>query len=241
MLASTPANPVFDDGPSLRAVQCGPGTVDVVRLLAPRQRVQLGAMASRLRLPARMVIYREGSIAQWVFIVASGVLKAFRDLPSGKRRIVAFLFADDLFGLSESHHYVNSLQAITPVKLYRIQRATLMDTLRRDPELEFQFLCKLTHELRKSQRHTVIVSRRDAAGRMTMFLRMLEQHGHQSCASSIEIPMSRSDTANYLGLSLESVSRACRSLERSEIVAFPDRHRVRVIDRLRFERLAARM
>jgi len=85
------------------------------------------------------------------------------------------------------------------------------------------------------------VSRRDAAGRMTMFLRMLEQHGHQRCASSIEIPMSRSDTANYLGMSLESVSRACRSLERSEIVAFPDRHRVRVIDRTRFERLAARM
>ncbi len=241
MLAPIRRTQVSDDGPSLRAVPCASGMVDVVPLLAPRQRVQLATLACRLHLPARMVLYREASVAQWVFIVASGVLKAFRDLPSGKRRIVAFLFAEDLFGLSEGHHYVNTLQTVTPVNLFKIPTATLMAALRSDPELEFQFLCKLTHELRKSQRHTVLVSRRDAAGRLAMFLRMLEQHGHQRSDCTIEFPMSRSDAANYLGLSLETVSRACRTLERNEIVAFTDRHNVRVIDRPRFEKLAARM
>jgi CRP-like cAMP-binding protein len=232
---------VSDDGPSLRGVPCGSGMVDVVPLLAPRQRTQLAVLAGRLHLPARMILYREASAAQSVFIVASGVLKAFRDLPSGKRRIVAFLFADDLFGLSEGHRYVNTLQTITPVNLFKIPTATLRDTLRRDPELEFQFLCKLTHELRKSQRHTLLVSRRDATGRLAMFLRMLQQHGHQRNDAIIEFPMSRSDAANYLGLSLETVSRACRTLERNEIVAFPDRHSVRVLDRPRFEKLATHM
>ena len=241
MLAPIRRTHVSDDGPSLRGVPCGPGLVDVVPLLAPRQRVQLATLAGRLHLPARMVLYREGSAAEWIFIVASGVLKAFRDLPSGKRRIVAFLFADDLFGLSEGHRYMNTLQTITPVNLFKIPTAALMDALRRDPELEFQFLCKLTHELRKSQRHTILVSRRDAAGRLAMFLRMLEQHGHQRSDRIIEFPMSRSDAANYLGLSLETVSRACRTLERNEIVAFTDRHTVRVIDRPRFEKLAARI
>jgi CRP-like cAMP-binding protein len=229
------------DGPSLRGVPCDAAVVDAAPLLASRHQVQLATLASRVHVPARMVVYREGAAAQWVFIVASGVLKAFRDLPSGKRRVVAFLFAEDLFGLSEGQHYVNTLQAITPVTLYRIPTATLIGALRRDPELEFQFLCKLTHELRKSQRHTVIVSRRDAVGRVAMFLRMLEQHGPQRRDSLIEVPMSRSDTANYLGLSLEAVSRACRRLEHSEILTFTDRHHVKVIDRRRFELLAIRM
>ena len=241
MLAPIRRTQISEDGPSLRAVPCGPGMVDVAPLLAPRQQMQLATLASRLHLPARMVLYREASPAQWVFIVASGVLKAFRDLPSGKRRIVAFLFADDLFGLSEGNRYVNTLQTITPVNLFKIPAATLRDALRRDPELEFHFLCKLTHELRKSQRHTVLVSRRDAAGRLAMFLRMLEQHGPQRSGATIEFPMTRSDAANYLGLSLETVSRACRTLERNQIVAFTDRYNVKVLDRARFEKLAARM
>jgi CRP-like cAMP-binding protein len=188
-----------------------------------------------------MVVYREGASSDWVFIVASGVLKAYRDLPSGKRRIMAFLFPDDLFGLSEGHHYVNTVQTITPVTLYRFPTDTLLGALRRDPDLEFQFLCKLTHELRKSQRHTVIVSRRDAPGRLTMFLRMLEQHADPRQDSRIDIPMSRSDTANYLGLSLEAVSRACRSLERGGLVDFIGRHMAKILNRSGFEQMAARL
>jgi CRP-like cAMP-binding protein len=225
------------DGPSLRGVPCEFAVVNAAPLLALRHRAHLATLASRVHLPSRMVLYREGAAADCVFFVACGVLKAFRDLPSGKRRVVAFLFAEDLFGLSEGLQYVNTLQTVTPVTVYRIPTATLIGALRRDADLEFQFLCKLTHELRKSQRHMVIISRRDAAGRLTMFFRMLEQHGRQR-DSHIEVPMSRSDTANYLGLSLEAVIRACRTLERSRIVAFRDRHHVRIIDRRRFDMLA---
>ena len=152
---------------------------------------------------------------------------------------MSFLFADDVFGLAQSGHYMNSAQTITPVTLYRIRAATLSDALRRDADLAFQFLCKVTHELRGSLRHTVIVSRPDALGRVTMFLRMLEQDSHLSRDSKIEVPMTRLDAANYLGLSLEAVSRALSRLERSGIIAFEGRRNVRVLDRIRFERIAA--
>ena len=199
-----------DHGPSLRAIPFGPrATREVVQLLSKRQQQQLAGIATRLRLPARMVLYREESLADWIFIVAHGVMKSFRDLPSGKRRVMAFLFPDDIFGLAESGHYVNTTQSVTPVTLYRLEMGTLTAMLRRDSELEFQFLCKVTHELRESLHQTVVVGRRDAVGRLAMFLRMLEQETRQrGRASHIEIPMSRSDTANYLGLSLEAVSRA---------------------------------
>ena len=73
--------------------------------------MQLAGVSTRLRLPARMVVYREESIAHWVFIIAQGVIKSYRDLPSGKRRVMSFLFQDDIFGLAESGHYVNTTQA----------------------------------------------------------------------------------------------------------------------------------
>lgn len=230
-----------ESGPTLRAMPFGPGVKEAVRLLTAEQRAQLLAIATQVHLPARMVVYREGTAADSIFFVSHGVAKSFRDLPSGKRRIVAFLFADDVFGLAEAGHYVNTVQTVTPVAMYRIGLAELIDVLHRDARLEFQFLRKLTHELRKSQRHTVIVGRRDAVGRVAMFLRMLEQHSHLHGNGRITMPMTRSDTANYLGLSLEAVSRACRMLERTGVVTFTGRHDARIVDRARFDRLVARL
>jgi CRP-like cAMP-binding protein len=85
----------------------------------------------------------------------------------------------------------------------------------------------------------VLVTRRDALGRVTMFLRLLEQNSPLGKDSRIEVPMSRLDAANYLGLSLEAVSRALSELERSGIIAFEGRRSVRVLDRARFESIAA--
>lgn len=226
-------------GPSLRAIPFGPGTKSAVGLLTSRQRSQIARIATSLDYPAGKVIYREASSAQSVFIIDSGIVKLYRDLPSGKRPVMAFLFADDMFGLAQSGHYVNSAQSVTPVTLYSIRTAALTDTLRNDADLACQFLCKVTHELTGSLRHTVVVRRRDALGRVTMFLRMLEQDARRSQDSRIEVPVSRLDAANYLGLSLEAVSRALSQLERDGIIAFEGRRCVRVLDRTRFEKIAA--
>jgi CRP-like cAMP-binding protein len=229
---------VIETGPSLRAIPFGPGNV-AVGLLSTGQRSQIASIAASVEFPRGRVIYREGSNASFVFIIASGIVKSFRDLPSGRRRVMSFLFADDLFGIAQGGHYMNSAQAITPVTLYRLRVATLADTLRRDGDLAFQFLCKATHELRVALRHTLIVTRRDALGRVTMFLRLLEQNSLAGNDATIEVPMSRVDAANYLGLSLEAVSRALSRLERSGIISFEGRRRMRVLDRTRFEKIAA--
>ena len=229
----------IDARPSLRAAAFGQGKKAVVELLSSRQRSQIASIATVVHLPPQRIVYREGASAHSVFIVANGAVKIFRDLPSGKRRVMAFRFADDMFGLAQGGQYVNSVQTITAVSLYRIRVVALSDTLRRDADLAFQFLCKVMHELRDSLHHTVMVARRDAVGRVIMFLRMLEQHAHPPHESRIDIPMSRSDAADYLGLSLESVSRALSRLERSQVIALEGRHGIRVLDRSRFEKISA--
>lgn len=226
-------------GPSLRAIPFGPGVREAAGLLSSRQRSHIASIATCVQFPRGKLIYREGSNAEFVFIIANGIVKSFQDLPSGRRRLMAFLFADDLFGLAQNGKYINSVQAVTPVTLYRMDFATLAATLRHDADLAFQFLCKVTHELREALRHTVLLTRRDALGRVTMFLRMLEQNAPLREDSLIEVPMSRSEAASYLGLSLEAVSRALSRLERSEIIAFDGRRTVRILDRTQFEKIAS--
>jgi CRP/FNR family transcriptional regulator len=211
-----------------------------VELLSDTQRKLLLRHASVREFPARTVIYRAGAPADSVFIIGDGTVKSFRDLPSGRRRIATFLFARDLFGLARAGHYVNTVQTITPARVYQLDVHALTDLFRSDAELELQFLCKTVHVLREAQHHSIIIGRRDAAGRLAMLLRMLEK---QSTAphgpDDVPIPMTRSDIANYLGLSLEAVVRASRQLERQGIVDFVGRHHARIVDRHRFEALAS--
>lgn len=233
--AASPRGPALVAVPFLKEASGS----DAVELLSDAQREKLVRVATVRELPARTVVYRAGNPADCVFIIGEGVVKSYRDLASGRRRIAAFLFARDLFGLAEAGYYVNTVQAITPVRLYDIKLDALTELFKREPDIELQFLCKIVHVLREVQHHTIIMGRRDAAGRLAMLLRLLQKqslaHGHRD----IELPMSRSDIANYLGLSPEAVSRASRRLERQGIVEFHGRGHVRVIDRQRFAALAA--
>src|SRR4029453_13132150 len=96
-----------------------------VELLSDAQRQQLARRATALTVPARTVVYRAGAPADSVFFIGHGVLKSFRDLPSGRRRSALFLFASDVFGLDKAGRYVNTVQAITPTRLYQLNVNTL--------------------------------------------------------------------------------------------------------------------
>lgn len=233
--SSPPASPALRQLPFL-SMAAG----SAVRL-TPRQREQLMQIGVRLRLRPRTVIYREGDQADSVFVVMEGVVKCYRELRSGKRALCAFLFSRDLFGLAEDDCYVNTAQAATEVVLYRLPLQQLAVLLKQDGELQFQFLSKILHELRESQRRAILVNRRDAPGRLAMFLALMASRQNASPArdATIDLPMTRTDIADYIGLSLESVSRAAAQLERKGIAAFEGRHCARLLDRSRLAKLAA--
>jgi len=234
--------PVADhSGPTLSAAHFfEDSATGRVSLLSARQRQRLLEIATRVSVPPRMILYRENTAATTIFFNADGVVKVFKDFPSGRRWITGFLFRHDLFGLAQNGTYVRTAQTITPATLYRVKVGDLARTLRADPELGFHFLCKLTHELREAQRQTIVVGRRDAIGRVAMFIRQLEHHTGTHGAV-VDVPMTRTDIANYLGLSAEAVSRAIRLLEQRGIVSFTDRHRARILDRRQFDRLVSRL
>lgn len=185
-------------------------------------------------VPARTVLFTEGDAAESVFIVSKGVMKAYRELRSGKQRVVAFLFPSDVLGLAEGGRYVNTARALTAVTLYSIRVDVLKNSFRHDFALQFHFLCKITHELRESQRQAIGIARRDASGKLATFIEMLQRNSWMregTVSSAIWIPMSRADIASYLGLTQETLSRAAARLTRRGIVKFPDRRHVQITDR----------
>ena len=234
-----PLAPDTDQLSSLRAMSFQ-YSAEGERVLTDRQRQDLVRIGMRVRLPARMTVYREDSPAQWVFAITDGAVKCYRELPSGKRLVSAFLFARDLFGLAENGHYLNCAQTLTVTTMYRLPIGELAALLKHDADMQFKFLMKVTHELREAQRRAVLITRRDAAGRLAMFI---SQMGARECPSAhtrvVPLPMTRSDIAGFLGLSLESVSRAAAELEQRGLVQFEHRHQARIVDADAFARLVA--
>jgi CRP-like cAMP-binding protein len=230
-----------DREPSIRATPYLELPPHGVPLLTERQRQALIQLATRLRLPSRMIVYEEDSPAKWLFIVAEGAVKTFRDLPSGRRRIANFLFRGDIFGLAEKGKYVNTAQVLTRATLYRIGLADLTQAFHHDVSLQYIFLCKVTHELREQQRRAIAIGRRDAPGRLAMFLVMLRSQlfGPESPPDLIPLAMSRSDIADFLALSLDATSRASTELERRGLVEFQRGRTVKIVDDAKLTRLAA--
>ena len=238
MSAKAPSPP--PSAPALRGIPFIAENGSDSMLLTNAEREQLVQIAVRIRLPARMVIYREDSPAEWVFAITDGCVKCYRELPSGKRALCAFLFARDLFGLAENGRYTNTVQAVTNVTLYRLPIAELANLLRQDGNLQFKFLSKVTHELRSSQRRAILINRRDAVGRFASFIAMMANPASAPTeAQEVPLPMARSDIADFLGLSLESVSRSATELERSGVVKFENRHLARIVDGARLAKLVA--
>ncbi len=110
--------------PALQAIPFLPPIRPEAPLLTESQRARLAAIATRVRFAPRTVIYREESPATSVFISAEGVVKAFKDMPSGRRLVTAFLYPADVFGLAENGLYIRTAQAITHAMLYQFDVQT---------------------------------------------------------------------------------------------------------------------
>jgi len=210
------------------------------QLLTNDERAQLALMSSIVRFKKREVIYREGDRGEAVFAINTGVVAAFKEAPDGREHIAAFLFADDLFGLSTEGKYTNSTKAITEVTAYRLPVTTLRSRLSKDAALEFHVVCKLCQELRQAQHHAFLLSEKKAVTKLAMFFQLIEglQMAKGQQTAEIYLPMDHSDIGNYIGMTLPAVSRAFRALTTRGVIKLRDRGHVRIVDRDAFDKIA---
>ncbi|MGC9271930.1 Crp/Fnr family transcriptional regulator [Acidiphilium sp.] len=226
-------------GPAIQAIPLRGGDGEAHQLLSASDRRDLAMIASIRHIDAGAQLFEAGARAQAIFNIVSGVAKVSEDLADGRQATVAFFFVNDLLGMFESDHYIYTGTAVTPLTVYCLPVDALERLLLREPSLQMHFLCKLSHELRASQRQAIALRRYSAMQKMALFLDFMALHPEMQVDATglMKIPMSRADIADYIGLTTESVSRALHRLCNEGIVELVTSHQFRIHDRARLDRL----
>lgn len=219
--------------------ECRVRPISVCRSLAGPALDELDAITQRVRLAAGRILFDEGEPADNLFTLTEGVVKLFKMLPDGRRQITGFLVPGDFLGLAYFRSYAYSAEAVTDAHLCRFPRERFMALLERHPALEKELLSRASSELAAAQEQMLLLGRKSARERVASFLSSLARRHGSTGGALIALPMSRYDIADYLGLTVETVSREIQAAKASGVIEMPDRHHFRVVDRQRLEAAAA--
>jgi CRP/FNR family transcriptional regulator len=183
------------------------------------------------------VIISAGEPATHVFNILSGVLRVTRTGTDGRRQVLSFLFRDNFVGLTATDSYFFNVEAVTAARVACCPRRQLDLRLQQDPVAERAFL-NMTFRVVEDMLDVVYsLGQRTAVERLAVFLLYL-RHWQRLTGdrardagtglTEIQVPMSREDTADFLGLKKETVSRSFRDLENQGLIRRLSTHRVRV-------------
>ncbi|MGX1307714.1 CRP/FNR family nitrogen fixation transcriptional regulator [Amorphus suaedae] len=178
-------------------------------------------------------IFAQGEPVTHFYKVVSGVVRTCVYLEDGHRQIGSFQLPGDLFGIGMGDRHAFSAEAVTDCQLVRVRRSALEAASKRRPELCRAMLACTFRSMERLRAHVTLLGRRSALERVVAFLRALSERQHQP--SVIELPMSRQDIADHLGLTIETVSRTMTQLQDIGLITLDGSRRVRV----RESRLAA--
>jgi len=156
-------------------------------------------------------IVAQEDTATYCYLVISGCVRTVRLMEDGRRHVGEFLFAGDLFGWEALDNHDFGAEAVTPVTLRRYARRDLERLADQDREVARRLHELSSLRLRSGREHMVLLSRKTASERIASFLLEMAARSSQDEKLTIELPMSRSDMGDYLGLTIETV---CRRLTR---------------------------
>ena len=199
--------------------------------------LQLGSVQS---VPTREEIFFEGDEARNVFEVLDGIVCAYRILPDGERHIVSFYYPGDVIGNCSLGTYAYSAQALTPVRVRRIPRTVLERSMVQRPELAQRFLRLAAIELAATRDHLLCLAAKSAEAKLAAFLLALSRRNEEQGEDPdrITLPMTRLDIADYLGLTIETVSRTLSKFKRNGLIDLPRTTTVNLRDADRLASLA---
>lgn len=179
-------------------------------------------------------IYGQGEPVQRIYRVISGAVRTARLLNDGRRQVGEFYFPGDIFGLETGPDHRFSAEALCDCVLVSVKRAALRGT---EAAAEFDRMIweATVRELDRSQDHVLMLGRKSASERVASFLRgVVARTGGQG-----DLPMTRQDMADYLGLTIETVSRMLSQLQSTAVVEFDALRHFKVCNPSALERLAA--
>jgi CRP/FNR family nitrogen fixation transcriptional regulator len=163
-------------------------------------------------------IYGEKEPAEYVYQVKSGAVRSYKLLTDGRRQIGAFHLAGDIFGLENGSEHRFTTEAIVNTTVRLVKRQSLETVADSDAMVAKNLLSMTTNNLQHAEDHMLLLGRKTSLERVAAFL--LEMDKRLTAAGVLALPMSRRDIADYLGLTLETVSRALSRLHELGVLGF---------------------
>lgn len=179
------------------------------------------------RLKPGAYLYYEGDEVEWLYQVTSGVLRLTRMLADGRRQVIAFGYPGDIVGFPAVGIHHTDCEALTDARLQPFRRSAL-ESGDGDPELHKSLLQAALREISSMQDHFMMLGRKSASEKLASFLCVLSARVGEDLGAyrTITLPMSRSDIADFLGLTTETVSRTFTLLRKSKIIAIENIHTI---------------
>jgi len=179
-------------------------------------------------------IFGEGEQAEYIYQVVSGAVRTYKILNDGRRQIGAFYLPGDMFGLEIGDSHELSAEAVSDCTVAVIKRSALASRAREDSSISQALWTLTARELQRVQKHVLLLAR-SAQERVASFL--LEMADRTATVGPVVLPMSRRDIADYLGLTIETVSRALAALEGQAAIALTGARRVQLTNMRELRRL----
>lgn len=215
--------PFLAQGGSEHAANSDSG--DVLEMLGTVATVRAGAE-----------IYGEGDAATAWYRVQSGVLRTCKLMPDGRRQIEDFLFPGDFFGLETRGEHCFAAEAITSATVVRYSRPRLTAAAASNSRLATRLLDVTLEQLGKVHGRLMLLGRKTAEEKLATFL--LEMLDRSPDTDAIDLTMSRTDIADYLGLTIETVSRTFSTMKHDGAIALPSAQHVVILDRDALEEMS---
>ena len=202
---------------------CGARALTICGAVDDPDLARLGELAEVIRLKRGAVLIREGEPAPHVFNITGGSLRVYKLLPDGRRQITGFLFAGDFLGLAIGEAYVFSAEAMEASTVCRFRKGPFRDLVQQSPSLEHMLLHRTSHELAAAQNQMLLLGRKTAIERMASYLLDLPGHdpARPSAPGHVRLPMKRGEIADYLGLTIETVSRVLTRMKVKGLISLP--------------------
>lgn len=214
---------------------CGARETSVCGSLDDRGLDELSALSQPHEAAPGESLYDEGDSADAYFNVTSGTVRVVKLLRDGRRQVLGFAGRGDFLGLAIKGEFVAGAEAVDRVRYCRLPLGPFRALLERRPALQRRLYQIVADDLAAQQDQLLMLGRKTARERVAFFLFKIAARGAKD---AVELPMSRLDIADYLGLTIETVSRTFTQLRKAKIVALPKADRIVVLDPPRLEALA---
>ena len=201
-------------------MKCGSRSLGLCAPLDAAALDDMAADSERLILEPRSPIFHQGDAAKYVYTLTEGMARLMRVLPDGRQAAIGFRFAGDILGFTPLPEYAFGAEMLTGGMICRVERRRLEQLFRRYPLLERRFLDLCAQELAQSQDHIMVLGRFTAEERVAGFLLSLvdAQRRRGQKGPVFDLPATRADIGEFLGLTLETVSRAISSFRRRDFI-----------------------